>query len=96
MDSINKKRHHVIISGRVQGVAFRAFTKKKADSLGLVGWVKNITQGRVEAVYEGDEASVLAMTDWCRHGPILARVDKMEQYEETVTGEYYDFQILYR
>jgi acylphosphatase len=95
MDSVIKKRYHVIISGRVQGVAFRAYTKQKADSLGLAGWVKNITQGRVEAVYEGDEESVSAMTDWCHRGPSLARVDKLDMQEEPIAGLFTDFRILY-
>jgi len=86
----HNKRHHVIISGRVQGVGFRAYTKNKADSLGLVGWVKNIMHGRVEAVYEGDEASVYAMTAWCQQGPSFARVEKLEMIEEPIFDIFSD------
>ncbi|MBN1861578.1 MAG: acylphosphatase [Candidatus Thermoplasmatota archaeon] len=67
-------RVHVIISGRVQGVWFRASTKQKADELGLTGWVKNTDEGNVEAVFEGDTSKVDTMITWCWKGPPLAKV----------------------
>jgi len=95
MDSSINKRHHVIITGRVQGVGFRAYAKREANSLGLVGWVKNMPGGCVEAVYEGDEASVQAMTVRCHQGPSLARVEKLDLKEEPASGTFTDFRILY-
>ena len=77
------KRAHVIIHGKVQGVWFRAHTKEMADKLGLKGWVRNLPDGNVEAVFEGDDESIREMISWCHHGPPLARVDKVEvEYEE--------------
>lgn len=58
----------IIISGRVQGVFFRASTRKKAEMLGLVGWVRNNADGTVEAVFEGPSDSVGEIIDWCRTG----------------------------
>ncbi len=89
------KRRHVIIAGRVQGVGFRANTKKTAALLGLTGWVKNMPNGEVEAVFEGDEPSVKAMLDWCHQGPSLARVSHVESHEEPFSGAYATFDILY-
>lgn len=58
-------RHiHVLVTGRVQGVFFRAYTKEKADELGLGGWVRNLADGRVEACLEGEVAAVAEMLDW--------------------------------
>jgi acylphosphatase len=59
-----KTQMHVVISGRVQGVWFRASTKEKADELGLTGWVKNNSKGDVEAVFEGDESAVREIIAW--------------------------------
>jgi acylphosphatase len=95
MDSGMKKRCHVFISGRVQGVCFRAYTKKQADSLGLAGWVKNRANGQVESVFEGDETAVRTMLAWCRQGPPLARVKDVDVSDEPVSGTYKDFRILY-
>jgi acylphosphatase len=90
-----KKRFHVFISGRVQGVCFRAYTKQQADSLGLTGWVKNRANGQVESVFEGDEAAVRTMLAWCRQGPPLARVSDVDAVEEPASGTGSDFRILY-
>ena len=68
-------RVHLVISGRVQGVAFRQSTVDEATRLGLAGWVRNLDDGRVEAVAEGDRPRVEALVAWCRRGPRLARVD---------------------
>jgi acylphosphatase len=87
------KRIHVIISGRVQGVAFRAYTRKEAAILNLTGWVKNLRDGRVEAIFEGEESQVEAMHRWCEHGPPLARVTGVDLHEEDYTGEFMDFNI---
>lgn len=67
------------ITGRVQGVGFRYFTKKTAQRLSVNGWVKNMEDGSVEAVLAGDEKNVLAMRDELKKGPAAARVAKMEE-----------------
>jgi len=77
----------VRISGRVQGVFFRAEARSRAESLGLAGWARNAADGSVEAVFEGDEARVRSMVDWCRRGPSGARVDNVEVETEEPTGE---------
>ncbi|MFA6413375.1 MAG: acylphosphatase [Syntrophales bacterium] len=89
------KRIHVIISGRVQGVAFRAATREAAIALNLSGWVKNLPDGRVEAVFEGEDGQVELMRRWCDHGPPLARVTGIAASAEYYAGEFRDFTILY-
>lgn len=76
------RRVHVHVSGRVQGVAFRAYTRRTAQSLNLSGWVKNLPDGRVEAVFQGRDEDVEAMVDWCRRGPALALVERLDACEE--------------
>ena len=68
----------VRISGRVQGVSFRVWTERRANALGLSGWVRNCPDGRVEAVFSGPAEAVDAMLAACREGPRLARVEKVE------------------
>ena len=88
------KRAHVKIYGRVQGVWFRASTKEMADKLGIKGWVRNMPDGTVEAVFEGDDKSVEKIIEWCHRGPPLARVDRVEVEYEEPQGET-DFRIRY-
>lgn len=88
------KRFHVHVYGRVQGVFFRANTWKKARSLGLTGWVRNLPDGCVEAVFEGEDVAAEAMRQWCRMGTPPARVDRLEAEEESPTGEFTDFNIV--
>jgi acylphosphatase len=91
-----KTRVHVLISGRVQGVWYRASTKQKADELGLTGWVKNTAEGNVEAVFEGEKARVDEMITWCWTGPPRAQVTDIKilpsHHEETFTS----FVVLYK
>lgn len=89
-------RRRALISGRVQGVAFRAYTRQAARNVGVVGWVQNLPDGRVEAVFEGMPEQVHAMIDWCRHGPPSSRVDKVEVIEEPPRGDLTDFDIAYK
>ncbi|MBW4690820.1 MAG: acylphosphatase [Lyngbya sp. HA4199-MV5] len=70
-------RAHVWISGRVQGVAYRMTTAKLATHLGLKGWVRNLPDGRVEAVFEGEEAAIESMLRWCHEGPPEAIVEQV-------------------
>jgi acylphosphatase len=78
----DRKCAHLFIAGRVQGVNFRYYTVQHAESLGVTGWVRNLWDGRVEAVLEGDETAVQQMVAWCREGPRAARVDDVEVHWE--------------
>ncbi len=89
------RRVHIFVTGRVQGVFFRAETKKQASGLGLSGWVRNLDDNRVEAVFEGGESDIEKMLDWCRKGPRLAHVRGVEIVEEPPTGRFEDFRIMY-
>ena len=90
-----KTRVHVIISGRVQGVWFRASTKDTAIQLGLKGWVKNTSDGKVEAVFEGEERKVNEMISWCHVGPSLAKVTDVKIKTEESTEEFEEFNVIY-
>jgi acylphosphatase len=83
------KTLHLDIRGRVQGVWFRESMRREAEALGVSGWVRNAADGSVEAVIQGDDASVARLVDWCRHGPPLARVDHVEVSE--TSGEFNGF-----
>jgi acylphosphatase len=85
---------HVVISGQVQGVWYRASTKEKAEELGLTGWVKNIAHGNVEAVFEGEESSVNEMIAWCRKGPPLALVTDVKIIRKQFGGKFTGFAVL--
>ncbi len=80
------KRVRVFISGLVQGVFFRSFTQKKAQELGLAGWVRNLKDGRVESVFEGEKDKIDKMIKWCYQGPPNSKVEKVEKVEEAEKG----------
>ena len=86
-------RRKVIVSGRVQGVAFRYYTRDVALSKGVYGWVRNLPDGRVEAVFEGKQEDVDSVVTWCRKGPPASQVEKVAIQEERPTGEFKDFEI---
>ena len=88
-------RVHLFISGRVQMVGFRYSTRRKAQQLNITGWVKNLTDGQVEAVFEGENQAVHSLMEWCKEGPLLANVQKVEIKEEKYTGEFTTFDIRY-
>ena len=92
-DAMAKARAHVYISGRVQGVNFRYYTRQRAQSLGLTGWVRNLRDGRVEAVFEGERERVERMLEWCAHGPPAAHVEGVETHWEAPSGEFSGFRI---
>jgi len=77
---------HLLISGRVQRVGFRFSTQDMATLYGLTGWVKNLPDGRIEAVFEGDRASVAAMIQWCHQGPPQAQVEHVTVKYEPPQG----------
>lgn len=88
---MSQARVHFFISGRVQGVYFRAHTRDEAKKRGLTGWVKNRSDGRVEAVLEGNEDDIQSMISWCRQGPPRAMVTDVSVEGETYQGEFSDF-----
>lgn len=83
------------VYGRVQGVYFRQGTREQARARGLTGWVRNLPDGSVEALFEGEEAGLREVIAWCSHGPPAARVDDMEVEWLEPTGGYADFAIRY-
>ena len=91
-----QKRVHVWIAGRVQGVFFRASVQEAASNAGLTGWVCNLADGRVEAVFEGDAASVERVVQWCWQGSPMSRVEEVVAEEEPVRGDFHGFEISYR
>lgn len=86
-----KVRARVYISGRVQGVFFRSSTEEKAFELGIKGWVRNLRDGRVEAVFEGGKEKVEEMLRWCHEGPPYARVANVKITWEEYKGEFRSF-----
>lgn len=84
---MTRTRVRLRLCGRVQGVVFRAEAQARAESLGVVGWIKNARDGSVEAAFEGDEEKVESMVAWCRQGPAGARVDEVEVIREEPVGE---------
>jgi len=79
-------RRHVFVSGMVQGVFFRYEARERARTRGLAGWVRNLPDGRVEAVLEGPDEAVESMVDWCRRGPRGAEVTDVEVIAEEPEG----------
>jgi len=92
---MKKIRVHLIIEGRVQGVWFRESTKRKALSLGVYGWVRNLPDGTVEVVAEGDEDKVRELVKWCHKGPPAAKVTNVKVEEEEYLGEFSSFDVIY-
>ena len=74
----DRTRAHVFVSGKVQGVYYRANTRDTAEKRDVNGWVRNLSDGRVEAVFEGPESAVEAMVEWCHTGSPAAEVDGVE------------------
>lgn len=89
-------RARVIVSGLVQGVFYRATTEEVARSRGVRGWVKNNPDGTVEAVFEGCRDAVENVIEWCREGPELARVDRVDVTWEDYRDEFDDFMAITR
>ncbi|MFH1654701.1 MAG: acylphosphatase [Pseudomonadota bacterium] len=89
------KRLHLIISGRVQGVFFRAYAQDCATRLEVTGWVRNTSSGDVEILAEGEEEKLKKLLDLCKRGPEPAKVDEVKITESTATGEFRSFNIRY-
>ena len=90
-----KARAHVYVSGRVQGVFFRAETADLASSLGLGGWVRNLPDGRVEALFEGEKEDVEKAVDFCRRGPRGAYVSDLNIEWEEWKGDLHTFRVIH-
>ncbi|HEU4324610.1 MAG TPA: acylphosphatase [Roseiflexaceae bacterium] len=86
-------RAHIRVSGRVQGVNFRSNTREQARSAGVSGWVRNLDDGRVEAVFEGPRSAVQRLVSWCYSGPGYARVERVEVEWQHPTGQEHGFKI---
>ena len=88
-------RAHVFVSGRVQGVYFREYTRRQAQRVGVTGWVRNLWDGRVEAVFEGPRSAVEHMVRWCHKGSPHARVTHVDVHYEPYRGEFSDFRVVW-
>ncbi len=91
----DRERLQIIVSGRVQGVFFRDFTRQNARSLGITGWVRNLPTGQVEIVAEGTTDKLKQLIEIVRVGPKYARVDDLKLKWEKASDEFTDFQIVY-
>ena len=90
-----KIRIHAFVSGVVQGVFFRTTTRRVAKILGIKGWVKNLPDGRVEDVAEGENENIDKLIEFLKQGPSTARVDNLDVKPEDYSGEFEDFTIRY-
>ena len=91
---VNYTRVHIFVSGKVQGVYFRQNTSLKAQELGIVGWVRNLSDGRVESVMEGLEVDIDKMISWCKSGPKDALVTDVKIMNEEYKKEFSTFDIV--
>jgi len=87
------RRVHLTIFGLVQGVFYRATARDEARRRGLVGWVRNLPDGSVECVAEGEESDLAGFVAWCRHGPAGARVERIQEAWSNGTGEFRSFDV---
>jgi len=90
-----KQRVRLFVKGKVQGVFFRQALKVMAKKHNLSGWVKNLKNGRVETLLEGEDMDVSTVVEWCHAGPANARVEDIEIKNEKFKGEFSKFEVLY-
>ncbi len=88
-----KKRLRIVVSGRVQGVWYRRSAQKKAKELNIVGWARNLIEGQVEMLCEGEEKRVQEFLEWAKKGPFFANVEHIESSEEEYRGEFSSFEV---
>ena len=88
-------RVNILITGRVQGVFYRVWCKKQAGKLGVCGWAKNLDDGRVEVVAEGEKSKLMELIKLIKEGPKLAKVEGVDVNWEKATGEFTSFEISY-
>ena len=87
------ERVHIFVTGRVQGVCFRYYTRIEASQLGLSGWVKNLSDGRVEVLAEGEEDLLRTLVEFCRQGPSMAHVSDVNYEFSEYSGKFSGFSI---
>ncbi|MDI1496057.1 MAG: acylphosphatase [Cenarchaeum symbiont of Oopsacas minuta] len=92
---MQQTRIHIFVTGKVQGVFFRQSLKVVARKRKTTGWVRNLQDGRVEAVVEGDEHNVANVIEWCHCGSANSRVDYVQTNIELYTGKFEKFDVLY-
>ncbi len=92
---MSEQRVRLYVTGKVQGVFFRQTLKVMAKKNNVFGWVRNLRDGRVEAVLEGDEKQIDRLVEWAHGGPANARVEDVEIRNEKFTGEFSKFDVLY-
>ena len=90
-----QKRIHIFITGRVQGVFFRQSTRVMAIKNNVNGWIRNLDDGRVEIVAEGETQNIDNLVTWCKTGPANSRVDEFELLDEDSTSEFENFDVIY-
>ena len=90
-----KIKAHLLVSGSVQGVFFRNSTRLKAEELGVTGWVRNLSDGRVEIVAEGEKEKVEELVEWVKKGSSAARVDNLDVEWQEYVEEFTSFEIRY-
>jgi len=88
-----KSRVHIYVYGRVQGVYYRQTAINKSIEFDLKGWVRNLSDGGVELVIEGDESAVEKMIKWCHEGPVMSRVIRVDVQKEQFLGSFDNFKI---
>jgi len=89
-----KKRANIIVSGRVQGVFFRVYAKQKAEKLKLIGWIRNVPNGQVEIVAEGEEKDLKDLIKQCYNGPSGAKIEEVTVEWGNYKGEFNEFKVL--
>ena len=87
-------RVHLIIRGKVQGVGYRNNAKRRADLLGIRGWVKNLSDGSVEIIAQGSEQSIKEFITWCHKGALFAKVEDVVVEKNELSGDFWDFKII--
>jgi len=92
---MSKQCVHLFVRGKVQGVFFRQALKVMAIKNNVTGWVRNLDDGRVEALLEGDIDAINAVIEWAHGGPANSRVDDVEIKNEVFKDEFTDFEVLY-
>jgi len=92
---LSKQRVHLFVKGKVQGVFFSQALKVMAKKKNVFGCVKNLKDGRVEAILEGEDVNVSSLVEWCHAGPANARVEDVEIRNEKYKGEFSKFEVLY-
>ena len=92
---MSSKRIRIFVTGKVQGVYFRQTLKVMAKKNDIFGWVKNLKDGRVESILEGNEEKVNRLVEWAHGGPASARVEYVEVQNEKFIGEFSKFDVLY-